>query len=144
MDESTAASANVESLDSVVRKYATIWVWSILCATVAALFVSSGGSALMLAGPWRFGTGNVFDAQQIVVFIASILVLIAELVAVGYLYRFLSLCLLPLLFSGVDPAASGVGPRALRGALAAVLCGFAVQVVGSIAGFLLKVQFGGR
>ena len=144
MEDSAPATGTTESLDSVVRKYASIWVWSILCATVAAQFVGSHSIALTLAGPWRLGTGNVFDAQQVVAFVASLLVLIAELVAMWYLYRFLGDCLLPLLFPGTDTAEPSAGPRALRGAFVAVLCGLAVQVAGCIIGFLFKVQFGIR
>jgi hypothetical protein len=144
MDDTTGATVTVESLDSVVRKYATIWIWSILCATVAGLFVGSGSGLLMLSGAWRFGTGNLVDAQQAIAFISSLLVLLAELAAMWYLYQFLSRCLLPILFSGMDPADPDVGPFVLRRAFAAVLCALAAQVAGCIAGFLLKLSLGIR
>ncbi|MGB7760888.1 MAG: hypothetical protein WBL61_13725 [Bryobacteraceae bacterium] len=143
MDDTTAATGTGESLDSVVRKYAAIWIWSILCAAVAGLFVGSGNGLLMLSG-WRFGTGNLMDAQQAIAFVASLLVSVGELVAMWYLYQFFSRCLLPLLFSGMDPADPEIGPRVLRRAFGSVLCALAVQVAGGIAGFLLRLSLGVR
>jgi len=144
MDDTTGATVTVESLDSVVRKCATIWIWSILCATVAGLFVGSGSGVLMLSGAWRFGPGNLVDAQQAILFVSSLLVLLAELAAMWYLYQFLTRCLLPILFSGIDPADPGFGPFALRRAFAAILCALVAQVAGSVVGFLFKLSLGIR
>ena len=51
MDDHTAATGGAESLDSVVRKYSTIWIWSILCATAGARLIGLGASVLMVSTP---------------------------------------------------------------------------------------------
>jgi len=139
MEDHTAAAGGADAWDTIVRKYATIWIWSILCATVAARLVGSSGGVLLTGGMLRFGTGNLFDAQQTITFVTLLLSLIAELMAVWYLYQFLSECLLPLLFSGIDPAADGSGAILLRRAFAAILCGVFAQVAGSVVAFSLKL-----
>ncbi|MFY9727623.1 MAG: hypothetical protein WAJ87_19155 [Bryobacteraceae bacterium] len=142
MDDHTAATGGAESLDSVVRKYSTIWIWSILCATAGARLIGLGASVLMVSTPLRFGTGNMVDAIQVTAFITSFLSLIAQLVSLWYLYLFFSGCLLPLLFSGTDPADSSGGARFLRGAFVAILCGLAAPIAGSLVGFLLQTSVG--
>jgi len=139
MEDHTAATGGADAWDTIVRKYATIWIWSILCATVAARLVGSSSGVLLAGSPLRFGTGNMIDAQQTILFFTVFLSLVAELVAVWYLYQFLSECLLPLLFSGIDPAADGSGAPLLRRAFAAILCGVFAQVAGSVVAFLLKL-----
>jgi hypothetical protein len=140
MEDHTAATGGADAWDTIIRKYATIWIWSILCATVGTRLFGASSGALLLAGPLRFGTGNMVDAQQVTAFFASFLSLTAELVALWYLYLFFRACLLPLLFSGADPAASEDGPRFLRGAFVAILCGLAAPVAGSILGFFLRLM----
>jgi len=139
MDDQAAAAGATESSESRARKYGTIWVWSILCLTIAWLSYGSGTALLMMAGGGRFGTGDLLSAEMAISFIASVLVLLALLVAMWHLYLFLSRCLLPLLFSGTDPAADCTGARTLRRAFASLLCALAVQVAGCIVGFLLKL-----
>jgi len=144
MDDTSEAKGPVETLNPVVRKLAIIWVWSVLCVSGAELLYRCGSGLLLLPGGVRFGTGSVVDALQAIAFVVSVLVLLAMLVSMCYLYQFLSRCLLPLLFPDVSPGSADAGPRSLRRAFAAFLCALAVEVAGCAAGVLVRLFFGVR
>jgi len=144
MDDTTAAAGAGDNSESLARKYGTIWVWSILCVTIAGLSYGSGTSLLTLAAGTRFGTGSLPDAEETIAFTASILVLLALVVAMWHLYQFLSRCVLPLLFTGTDPTSVSIEARTLRRAFASLLCASGLQLAGCIVGYLLRLYLGVR
>jgi hypothetical protein len=122
--EDSSASQPVETFDSTLRKYARIWVWSILSsAAVAQVTMGTMGAFVRVNGRGSSaGVVNLFFA------LLSFMSPAAALVSVYYLLRFLRGHVLPVLFplSGAHDDADGA--RLLYLAFANVVLGLAVQV----------------
>ncbi len=131
-----------DSLDSVLRKYGKIWIWSILSAAVAALSVRAVSNLGVMQ---TYALGNYGGRLQMggSLFFYSVAVLvpsIGTLASVWYLLLFLRHHIVPILFpewssaegaSDVDtiPPAPPDGGRLLYRAFGAVVFAMASEVV---------------
>jgi hypothetical protein len=89
-----------ENLDSVLRKYGKIWIWSILSAAIAALSMRSfaGVTAVQFAGlPVPRGGSAASTSVPLLAF-AYLASPLATVAALYYLLQFLRHHLLPILF----------------------------------------------
>ena len=106
------ANSLPDNLDSILRKYGKIWIWSILSAAVAALSVRalSGGSLLQFTAFTTFSglRANGWSAWP------SLLLLVpsfATLASVYYLLCFLQYHILPILFPESSPRPAAPAPQ---------------------------------
>jgi hypothetical protein len=103
------------TLDSVLRKYGKIWIWSILSAAIAALSMRTMGAVLQI-----FTVNMQFNGRNGFGFPTGFMLLgllpsTAEVFALYYLLQFLRHHLLPILFprhAATDPGFTLTGAPA--------------------------------
>jgi hypothetical protein len=137
-----------DRLDSVLRKYGKIWIWSILSAAVAALSMRS----LATAGVLQMNAFNVYgghsqtNASFIFLWLVTIAPAIATLVSVCYLLLFLRHHILPILFPpppaepflDIAPDTIPDGARLLYRAFAAVVVAMGLEIAISLASIIFR------
>jgi hypothetical protein len=95
-----------ENLDSVLRKYGKIWIWSILSAAIAAFSVRSASGLIQVSNMLTFG-GNQRIQYPAVPMVAFVLIQTgASLFSVYCLLQFLRYHVLPILFPPAPAAAA--------------------------------------
>jgi hypothetical protein len=141
-------------LDSVLRKYGKIWIWSILSAAAGGLSLRSL-SAVGYLQVSSFSNFNMNGAhsQAAASMVFSALALagppLATLVSVWYLLQFLRHHILPILFPPpppseqpaevyVEPDAPPDGARLLYGAFAAMVVAMALEVAITLASLIYR------
>ncbi len=139
-----------DTLDSVLKKYGKIWIWSILAAAVAALSARFVGvaslqySSLISPGRPQIAVSFFFFT------IAFIVPAAATLVSVWYLLLFLKHHVVPILFPPTPPTEPGVyadtaigpppdGARLLVRAFAAVVVVIASEVATGIIALIYRL-----
>jgi hypothetical protein len=101
-------SALPETLDSVLRKYGKIWIWSILCTAAAAFTVRGLSAGLGLQLSMMNNASSHLPASTLFPALTMLVGPAAALVAVWYLLQFLHHHILPILF---PPPSTFVVPR---------------------------------
>ena len=89
-----------DNLDSVLRKYGKIWIWSILSAAVAALSLRyfAVGNILQLPALSGFATSPRATHWSIFWGLLAFVPSLGTLASVYYLFQFLRYHILPILF----------------------------------------------
>lgn len=97
---SLAENTLPENLDAVLRKYAKIWIWSILSAAVAALSVRTLGNISILAFQGMAGAmgGPRINRWALLLMFWAFIPPLGTLAAVYFLLQFLRHHILPILF----------------------------------------------
>jgi membrane protein required for beta-lactamase induction len=128
MADTPLPAAGFEGLDEVLRKYGKVWIWSILCATVAALSYRFGSAFAVQT--WHYKTPSLLTTAIVMrILLAGP---IAMLVSLYCLLRFLRRQLLPIFFSLEETPDPADGARSLYGAFGAIVVAVAVEVLGAV------------
>jgi hypothetical protein len=139
-----------DTLDSVLRKYGKIWIWSILAATVAGLSprLIANFSVMQFNAFNGSGAHSQIAASFFFLSLAAVVPSLATLVSVWYLLLFLKNHIIPILFpappstepsSGADvpPDVPG-GPMLLYRAFAAVVIAIAADLVIALSSIIYR------
>ena len=143
------ANSVPETLDSVLRKYGKIWIWSILSAAVAALSTRSLSSVSFAASSLaNFPVRSQFTSSFLFLSLTAIVPSTCTLVAVWYLLLFLRHHIVPILFppssheEATEAAALSVsrsdGGRLLWHAFAAVVLALAADIAIALLSFIYR------
>ena len=133
-----------DALDSILKKYGKIWIWSILSAAVAALSVRSVNALNMVQLP-------LLNAREYFFFSLGVLLpSAATLVSVWYLLQFLRHHILPILFATPPSPEPGLytddelgpppdGARLLYRAFGAVVIAMASELATALIAIFYRV-----
>ncbi len=138
-----------ETLDSVLKKYGKIWIWSILATAVAALSARSYGTASLQFANYNNPGRTQLGASYFFLALMAVAPWVATLVSVWYLFLFLRHHVLPILFPATPPTEPGVyadtgigeppdGARLLARAFAAVLASMALEIAMVLLAFIYR------
>jgi hypothetical protein len=143
------ANSPPDNLDSVLRKYGKIWIWSILSSAVAALSVRSLSSATIQYGTLNNSGRGQMAAQLFFLTLSYLVPAVATAASVWYLFEFLRHHILPILFPPPpptempaevysEPADPPDGAALLTRAFACVLIAMAVEVAIALASVIYR------
>lgn len=95
-----------ENLDSVLRKYGKIWIWSVLSAAIAAFSVRSMNGLVQVSSLLGFGRNQPIQFPAVPMVLFALIQTGATLFSVYCLLQFLRYHLLPILFPPAPAAAA--------------------------------------
>jgi hypothetical protein len=138
-----------DTLDSVLRKYGKIWIWSILSAAVAALSTRGfSGVSFALSSLANSGVRSELTSSLLFLSLVAIVPSACTLVAVWYLLLFLRHHIVPVLFppSSHEEATEADAPsvswsdggRLLWHAFAAVVLALAADLAVALLSFIYR------